>query len=224
MPAVAPLHGIGGGREQGVVEEGQGFLESGAEELLQGLADALEAPNASPKYAQLRHRGGGSAAPVEEPVDLVHDFAERSKFRQASGDPRECSTIGGAEALLHKEMAMVEEVGYPLLETSLLPRIPHGLGAPGATAFEGWHLTFQPLSRFGHSAKHGLGQVGQDVEFADLVGHAGEDRGQRLRIQGRAVGGHPQEAQPSPIQFPLEPNQEALDVPISGVVFQDLEE
>ena len=40
-------------------------------------------------------------------------------------------------------------------------------------------------------AQHDLGQLLEDVELAHLMGHAGEDLGQRHRVQGRAVGGDP---------------------------------
>jgi hypothetical protein len=157
MPAVATLHGVGGGGEQGVVEEGESFFKSGAEDLLQGLADALETPNASPESAEPRERRGGSAASVEEPVDLVHDLAKRSEFGHASGDPGQRAPLDGAELLLDEEVAMLKEVGHSLLKEVILPYVPFGLGTSGASRLEGRDPAAQSLPCLGYSPKHGFG-------------------------------------------------------------------
>src|ERR1051326_6222397 len=60
------------------------------------------------------------------------------------------------------------------------------------------------------------------MEPTNLVRHRAENRGNRLRIQFRTVGGDPPEAQPAARQGGLEPLEERLDVLVSWVVVEDL--
>jgi hypothetical protein len=57
---------------------------------------------------------------------------------------------------------------------------------------------------------------------ADLVRDLAEDRGDRLGIQRRAVGGDPLEGQLAGLQGPPEVAEEGRDVRLSRVVVQDL--
>ena len=50
VAAVASFDGVGSGRQQLVVEEGQGLLQVGREELGEGTADLLEAADAAAEF------------------------------------------------------------------------------------------------------------------------------------------------------------------------------
>ena len=222
IATVAPLDGIRVGGQERVVQEGQGLLQGGAEEFLQGLADRLETPGTATKSGELRHSGGRPAAAVEEAVDLVHDLSQRPQMRQPSGYPEQGLVLGEGQAVLDEEVPVVEEVSHPLFEALLRPDGALGFLGRGPALGQFGYPGLQLLTHPGHGTKHGLRQLGQDVEFADLVGHPGEDLGQGRRVEIGAVGGDPLERQPSSGQFLSEASQEVLDVVLGRVVVQDL--
>jgi len=77
------------------------------------------------------------------------------------------------------------------------------------------------LADLGHGVQHRVCQFLDDVEAADLVGHAVEDQGQRGRVQGRSIGGDPLEDQAAGVQLLLEVAQEAGDVLALGGMVQN---
>ena len=73
MAAVAALDGIGGGRQQPVIEKGQRLVDIGRKERLQGLADLGKALDPLPQAGEFGQGSGRAAAPVKELVDLIHN-------------------------------------------------------------------------------------------------------------------------------------------------------
>ena len=187
VASVAPLHGIGGGRQERIVQERQRFLEARGEELLEGLADSPEAANASTQRGELSQRGVGAAAAVEEAVDLVHDPPQGAKGALASADPGQRALLGLGEVMLDEEVAMVEEAGDFLLESSLVAdQAP--LGRCGrATAAERGHAGLPRLAHLGHGVEHGFRELRDDVELTHLVGDRAEDLQDRGGVEGRGV-------------------------------------
>ena len=61
MTAVSSFHGVRSGRKEVVIQEGQGLLQVGREELLQGFANPLETSYPTPQPGQFlraRFRSG----------------------------------------------------------------------------------------------------------------------------------------------------------------------
>ena len=79
--AVAPVAAfdrVGRGGQQGIVQERECLFQSGAEELLKCLAHVLETLDSPAQAAQFFERRLRFTATVEEPVDLLHNRAERA--------------------------------------------------------------------------------------------------------------------------------------------------
>lgn len=93
VPAVAPLHGVGGGREQGVVQEGQRLFQCGREELLERLAKGLETTDSLAECGQFRQGRVGPATAIEQTVDLIDDLPQCPQLRPPPRDPLECLTF-----------------------------------------------------------------------------------------------------------------------------------
>jgi hypothetical protein len=89
---------------------------------------------------------------------------------------------------------------------------PRQLGGLGGQAFP----------QLGHGTEDRLGEFLEDVECAELMRHLAEDRGDRLGIERRAVGGDPLEDQAPHRQGGLEAAEERLDVHVGRVVVEDL--
>lgn len=75
VSAVASLHSVGSGGEQGVVEKGQGLFQVGRLEFAQDDADGFEPANPLTQTSQLGQRGVGAAASIKQAINLVHDLA-----------------------------------------------------------------------------------------------------------------------------------------------------
>ena len=97
MTAVAAFHGIGSRRQKFVVQKRQRLLQVGREQLLQCLADLLEATNATSEPREFVQRGFGTAATVEEAIDLIHDVSKCSQFRPPAGDALERSLLSPSQ-------------------------------------------------------------------------------------------------------------------------------
>src|SRR6476620_3149106 len=119
-------------------------------------------------------------------------------------------------------MTMLEEVSDLPLEVSASTCHPLRLRRAGPSAGELRLLCGQVLADRSDGAKDGFVQLRQDVEATDLVLHLAEDLGNRLRIQVRAVGGDPPEAQPASVQGGLEPPKERPHILVSRSVVEDL--
>ena len=123
---------------------------------------------------------------------------------------------------LDEQVAVLEQVADLLLE----PLFPTGgalCGLGGGTAprqFGG--AGRQILAQFGHGAQGRLGHVTKDVKHAELMGHFAEDRGDRLGVQRRAVGGDPFEDQATRLEGGLEAAEERLNVAVGRGVVEDL--
>ena len=84
VAAVAPFDGVGGRRQQGIVQESQGLLQVGREQLLECLPQAAKAADALAQAGQFGQGGLGPAAAVEEAIDLLDDLTQRSLLRLAA--------------------------------------------------------------------------------------------------------------------------------------------
>lgn len=74
MAAISAFDGVGGGRQQVIVQKGQRLLECRTEELLERFAESGESAYPLPKFGELGQSGFSPAASVEEAVHLIHDF------------------------------------------------------------------------------------------------------------------------------------------------------
>ena len=220
MTAVAALHGVGGGRQERIVQERQRSLEVGGEELREGLADRLEAPNALAQCGELSQRGVGAAATVEETIDLVHDLAQGAKVALACADPGQRALLGLGEAMFHKEMAMAKQVGDFRLESFLAPGRALLCVCGRATATELGQAGLQRLAHLRYGAQHGFGEFRDDVEFTDLVGDGTEDLQNRGGIEWGAVCRDPLHGEAAGPQGLLESPEEAEDVLVCGIMVQ----
>ena len=99
------------GRQQRIVQEGQGFLQVRGEETLHRFADPLETPHPSAEFGEFGQGGVATAAAVEQAVDLVHDLPQGAKFRASPGDALQGLPLAVGEAMGHEQIAMIEEVG-----------------------------------------------------------------------------------------------------------------
>jgi hypothetical protein len=128
VPAVAPLNGVGGGREQGIVQEDQRLFQCGREELLERLADGLEATDSLAEFGQFRQGRVGPATAVEQTVDFIDDLPQCPQFRPPPRDPLECLTFGRRQVMLDEQVAVDEQVGNSLFEAFLAGRQLSGGG------------------------------------------------------------------------------------------------
>ncbi len=78
-PPVAPLHGVGSGGQELVIQALERLFQIGAKEALELSSNLWEAPCASTQSGQFDQGGLGTAAAVKEPVNLLHNQAERSQ-------------------------------------------------------------------------------------------------------------------------------------------------
>ena len=217
VPAVAPLDGVGGGREQGVVQEDQRLFQCGREELLERLADGLEATDSLAEFGQFRQGGVGPATAVEQTVDLIDDLPQCTQFRPPPRDPLECLTFGRRQVMLDEQVAVNEQVGNSLFEAFLAGRqLSRGGRGPAAAEFRSRGLQLSPHLR--HRLQDGPVDLGDDVELADLVRdrskHLCDGRGIQWRadgLEGQAAGG----------QDLLESREERRDVFLRRTVVED---
>ncbi len=85
-------------------------------------------------------------------------------------------------------------------------------------------LRRQLLAKVGDHVQHGPGDLLEDMELADLMRHAREDLGERLRVQRRGVRGDAaHRAAPGCKGLP-ELAEKAADVRVGGVVVEYLEQ
>jgi hypothetical protein len=89
-------------------------------------------------------------------------------------------------------------------------------------ACERWLAGGEVFAHLGHGAQARFGQLFQNMEFADLVGHVAEHRLQGLGIQGRAVRGHAAQRQAAQLHGHPEASQEGGNVPMIRRVLQHL--
>ena len=223
VTAVAALHGVGCRGQQFVIEKRQRLLQVGGEQLLQRLADPLEAANPPPQPCQFVQRGVGSAATVEEAVHLVHDLAQRSQFGPPAGDAVQLSPLSGSQAVSDEQVTMLEQLTHLPIDPLTATGRPAGYGCRRASATEFRLTGRQFLADFGHGTQHRFGQFLDDVKLATLVRHVAKYRGNRLRIQVRTVGRDALQFQAALLQQRLKPAEETLDVGVRGIMVQHLE-
>ncbi len=187
MSAVASFDGVGGGRQQGVVQEGQRFFQRGREEFFERLADGLEASDTPAEFGQLGPGGVGSAAAVEQGVNRVYDSSQDSQVRLPPRDALQRFSLRRSQVVLDEQMAVVEQIGDLGFEAFLAGRqFAVGRRRPAAAEFGQRGLQLSP--HLCHGLQDGLVDVGDDVELADLVRNRSKDVGDGRGIQGRAIG------------------------------------
>lgn len=222
MAPVASLHGVGCRGQKVLVEERQGLGHRGREEFLQLSAYRFEATNTRPQPGELPEGGVRSTAAVEEPVNLVHDLAERAEGGLTSADPQKSPGFGRRAVMLDEEVTVLEEVGDFRLQPFLRPGEPGGLSGARTPARRRRDLCPDGFAYLRHRPQDSQGQVRDDVELANLVWHIAEDFKNGLRIQGGSVSRDPFEFQPTAIEGLLEVTEEPQDVLVRRVVVKDL--
>lgn len=110
VSTVAPLHGIGCGGQQRIIQKGQRLVQVGREYFLEGLADLFETANTPAELRQFFQGGIGTAAPVEQPVYFVHDLAQRARMGKASRDTHQRFLLSRGQVMLDKKIPALEEV------------------------------------------------------------------------------------------------------------------
>ena len=222
MSAKAALDCIGRRRQQGVIQKCQRFVQVRREQLVERAANVFEATHAAAKSGQLVKSSIGSAAAIEQAIDLIHDVAQRAQVWQASGDSLECSLLTGRWVMFDEQVTVVEQVRDLLLDPFLALGCLLGvLGRPSPAQVR--HCGLQLLAYFGHRAKHGFGQFLDYVEFADLMLHViAEYSCNGHRIQRRSIGCDALQRQPAGIQFLPEMSKEPDDVIVRGIVIEHL--
>ena len=218
--AIAAFHSVAGGRQQPVVQEGQGLLPVGREQFVERAAHTLEAANTASELGQSGQGGLTPASPIKQPVDLVHDVAEGSQWREPSGDPLERLFLGDSQAVLNEQGAMIEQIGNPLLDSlGLAGLCPLGLRGPATWKSRLPGLEF--LADLGHRVQHRLGDLFEDRKLADLMPRLGEERLEHHGIERRTIGRDPQDPQAASVQVCLERAEELADVALGRCLFQN---
>ena len=75
MTPIAPLHRIGGRRQQRIVKKRQGFFKMRREDFLSGLANPREPPHPLTHLLALAQGRMCPATSVKQRGDMVHDLA-----------------------------------------------------------------------------------------------------------------------------------------------------
>src|SRR5262249_43748951 len=118
---VAPLHRVAGRAQQLVVQGRQRLLQRRAGKLPQRPAQALEPPHPPPQLLQPPQRRLGLAAPVEQPIHLVHDLPQHPQLRLPARQLPQPLLLGRAEAALHEQVAVLEQLRHAPLQPPGLP-------------------------------------------------------------------------------------------------------
>jgi hypothetical protein len=110
MASVSALDGVGGGRQQSIIQEGERLLDIGGEERLPGLAHGGEALHPPAQASQLVEGCLGPAATVEQPIDFIHDLAQRPQLRQAARDPLQSVSFAEPQMALDEWVAVGKQI------------------------------------------------------------------------------------------------------------------
>ena len=182
----------------------------------------FEAAYATAESGQLLKSRIGSAAAVEQAIDLIHDVTQRAQVWQASGDSFKRSLLTCRQVMFDEQVTVVEQVGDLLLNPFLtFECLLRALGRPSPAQLR--HGGLQLLARFSHGTNHHFGQFLDDVKFADLVSNlVAEHLSNRHRIQRRSIGRDALQRQLTRIQFLLETLKEPDDVIVRGIVIEHL--
>ena len=89
VAAVAAFDGVAGGRQQAVIQEGQGLFQVRREQFVQRPPYLLEATDTPAECGQFDQGCLGPTSSIEQAVHVVHDLPEGSQVRQTSRDPLE---------------------------------------------------------------------------------------------------------------------------------------
>ena len=118
---------------------------------------------------------------------------------QAPRQGMQPGALRSRQMMLHKQIAMREQVRDLLLQPYTLPRLPSRdrVFRRRSAPFELGLFSGQVLAHLGHSVEHGQSDLFEDMEFTDLMGYVAKDGGNRYRVQIRTIGrdsGQPQAA------------------------------
>ena len=82
------------------------------------------------------------------------------------------------------------------------------------------HFGLDGPANFSDGFQNGLGQLGNHVEFADLMKNVTENLGDRLRIQGRTVSRDSKQDKAASVQNSLKASKEVLYILFCGIVVE----
>lgn len=221
VTAVAALDRIGCRGEEFFVQEGQSLVHRRREDLLQFLAHRLEATNTGPKLCEPPQGCIRPTSAIEQTVDLVHDGAERPKGWLTSADPAQHPGLGRCQMMLDKEVTVVEEIGDLSFKPLLDPCAPGGFPASRTTAVPGGDPDADRFPYLCYCPQDRLGQVGDDVELANLMRDRSEDLQDRLGIESRTVSRDPKELQAAAIEDQLEATEERQDILVGWIMVEN---
>src|SRR5262249_36577339 len=104
----------------------------GGVQLVQYLPQPAKTPQTLPQTRQLQKRGVRAAAPIEQPIHLVHDGPQRPQRLVRPCQAAQQQAFGSAQMTTDEQVAMLEQVRDPLLDVFGLP-----LQLPGFLALTG---------------------------------------------------------------------------------------
>jgi len=126
--------------------------------------------------------------------------------------------------MLHEQVAMLKQIGNLVFPFFLSTGGLSGLGRRGTATVELGQFRLEVSSHLGHGFEDFPVDLLEDMELADLMGHAGEYPSQGFGIQRRTVGCNPSQGQPSTVQFRPEPTKKEGHIVMGGIVVQNLVE
>jgi hypothetical protein len=220
VAAIAPFDGIGGRRQQGIVQEGQRLFQRGREQLVERLTKGLEATNSLAKSCQFGQRRVIPATAVEQTVSFIDDLSDGSQAGLSTCDSLKGLSLRRCQVVLDEQMTVVKQIGNLRFDAFLAGR-QFAVGPRRSPSADLGKRGLQLTANLGHGLEDGLVQFGDDVELADLMADRPEDFGHGRGVQLRTVGGDALQAQPTSQQGFLKPREEPDDVFLRGIVIED---
>ena len=180
VASIAPFDGVGGCRQQGIIQEGQRLVQGGREQLVERLTKGPEAADPLAKSCQLGLGCVGSTAPVEQTVSLIDNLSERSQAGLPPGNSPEGLALPWSQVALDEQMTVIKQIGNLGRDASLAGG-QFAVGPRRSSATELGKRRLQLTANRGHGLEDGLVQLGDDVKLADLMAcrreHLGDGRG-----------------------------------------------
>ena len=106
----------------------------------------------SPELGQLRLGRFRSAAPVKEPIDLIHEASKGSDVAMQTRHDSESPLIGGTEAVLNKQITILKEESDLIAQAPRLSGLTLLLQGGGTTPGKFWDPLDQLFARFGQGS------------------------------------------------------------------------
>lgn len=122
--------------------------------------------------------------------------------------------------MLHEQVTMLKQIPDLPFDPLAVPRCLAGSDRRRTPATELGFRGGQLPADFGARTQNRFSRLLDDMKFAELVGNIAKDLGNRLGIQGRAVGRDASQHQFVPLECRLERAEESLDVRVGRIVIQ----